>query len=116
MNSEQKPSFKDRLNQDADNQPTPSNDTHHIARESGNIPNISFITKTNGYAFAYSYLIFTNINFETGSIEMNFTCGLVEIKGKNLKKLFIDLKRNKVAEIDINNEDIDDITITLHGE
>jgi len=121
MKDEQKPSFKDRLNKDVDNQSASSNDplsdgTHQIARDMENIPNVSFITEDDDRAFTYNYLQHVGMDIKSGDIDLNFTFGKVIVRGKNLRQLYLDLKRNKVTDVDINNENINDITITLHGD
>jgi len=126
MKSDQPTSFKDRLNQEVLRTPKPSNDTHldgnhidgthHIARDTGNTPTVLFISKTSKRSFAYSYLQNLGMDDESGDIDVNFTSGKIVIQGKNLDKLFMDLHRHKVADVNINTEDIDDITITLHED
>ncbi len=121
MKPDQPTSFKDRLNQEVLRTPKPSNDTyqdstHHITHDTGNTPTVLFISKTSKRSFAYSYLQNLGMDDESGDIDVNFTSGKVVIKGKNLDKLFMDLHRHKVADVNISIEDIDDITITLHED
>jgi len=121
MKSEQKPSFKDRLNQEADTHPTPSNDSHqdgshHVTRDTGNTTAILFMTENRKLSFPYSYLQYVDMDNKSGDIDISFNNGKILIKGKNLDQLFMDLHRQKVSDVNINNDDIDDITITLYQE
>ena len=116
MKSEQQTSFKDRLSQDVANQSSPSNDGHHINRDSANTTSIMFMTENENRSFTYSYLQDVGLNKKTGDIDVNFTNGTVVIKGKDLNKLFIDLHRHKATDVNIDNEDIDDIQITRHRD
>ena len=116
MKFDKQTSFKDRLNQDVDSQAVPSNDTHHIARDAANTTTILFIAENEKRSFAYSYLKNVGMDDKTGDIDVNFTSGKIVIQGKNLDQLFLDLHRHKVADVNINTDDIDDITITLNRD
>ena len=116
MKSEQNPSFKDRLSKDVQSQPAPSNDSHHINRDTGNTTAILFIAENRKLSFPYSYLQYVDMDNKSGDIDMSFNNGKISIKGKNLDQLFMDLHRQKASDVNINNEDIDDITITLYQE